>query len=167
MRGEMAKKIIRERTHLKRIRQMAGYTQQEVADKLGVTKATISKYENGTRKINHAEELAKLYGVDLSYIYLGKNMKELRAEISKERRYNAKKELAQREEELVSSESDSAGDLSIRKYLEFTTSNPYLMHEIQLIGVKILFSDVETGKIKVCHADEDVEVSLSLFLDDR
>ena len=57
--------------HLKELRLKNGMTQQEVADKLGVTKATISKYEKGLRSINHIQELSELFGVDPAYILLG------------------------------------------------------------------------------------------------
>ena len=44
-------------------------TQQEVADMLGVTRATISNFELGRRKpeIELMEKLADIYGVDLNY----------------------------------------------------------------------------------------------------
>ena len=70
----------REREHLKNLRLQKGLTQQEVADKLGVSKATISKYEKGQRKLNHTAELAKLYGVDEAYIFLGKSIEEIQRE---------------------------------------------------------------------------------------
>lgn len=59
--------------YLKDLRIKRGYTQQEVADFLGVTKATISKYEKGQRQINHEyiEKLAELYGVEPIYILTG------------------------------------------------------------------------------------------------
>lgn len=62
--------------YLKRIRIKCGFTQQEVADRIGVTKATISKYEKGIRRVNHIEELAALYNVDPVYILTGKTSAE-------------------------------------------------------------------------------------------
>ena len=61
--------------HLKELRKKRGYTQQQVADELGVTKATISKYENGLRDINRTniEKLSKLFKVDPIYILTGKS----------------------------------------------------------------------------------------------
>lgn len=61
------------REHLKSLRLQHGLTQQDVADFLGVTKSTISKYEKGLRSINqsHIISLSKLYGVTRSYILWG------------------------------------------------------------------------------------------------
>ena len=67
----------KERDYLKKLRIQNGYTQQEVADKLGITKATISKYEKGQRRINHITELAQLYGVSEAYIFLGVTEEDL------------------------------------------------------------------------------------------
>lgn len=60
--------------HLKKLRKEHGYTQQQVADELGVTKAAISKYENGLRDISriNIEKLSKLFKVDPIYILTGK-----------------------------------------------------------------------------------------------
>lgn len=45
------------------------YTQQDIADKLGVTRSTVSNFEIGRRKpeIDILEKLAAIYGVDLNY----------------------------------------------------------------------------------------------------
>lgn len=54
---------------LKTLRKGRKLTQQELADRLGVTRATISNYEVG-RRTPHLSELqrfAEFYGVDLSY----------------------------------------------------------------------------------------------------
>lgn len=54
---------------LKTLRKGRKLTQQELADKLGVTRATVSNYEVG-RRTPHLSELqrfAEFYGVDLSY----------------------------------------------------------------------------------------------------
>ena len=65
----------RTREHLKKLRVQRGLTQQDVADELGVTKSTISKYEKGLRSINqiHIARLSQLYGVTKSYILWGAN----------------------------------------------------------------------------------------------
>lgn len=54
---------------LKMLRLRHYYTQQEIADKLGVTRSTISNFEIGRRKpeIDMLEKLAAIYGVDLNY----------------------------------------------------------------------------------------------------
>lgn len=54
---------------LKALRLRNYYTQQEIADKLGVTRSTVSNFEIGRRKpeIDVLEKLANIYGVDLNY----------------------------------------------------------------------------------------------------
>ena len=54
---------------LKTLRKGRKYTQQELADKMGITRCTVSNYEVG-RRTPHLTELkrfAEFYGVDLSY----------------------------------------------------------------------------------------------------
>ena len=69
--------------HLKELRLKCGYTQQQVADVLGVTKATISKYESGQRKLrsDHVEKLSILFNVEPVYILLGVTSAEWRREM--------------------------------------------------------------------------------------
>lgn len=59
--------------HIKDLRVKKGFTQQQVADYLGVTKATISKYETGQRRIKgeYMKKLATLFEVDPFYILTG------------------------------------------------------------------------------------------------
>lgn len=54
---------------LKLLRQRHNYTQQDIADRLGVTRSTVSNFEIGRRKpeIDLLEKLAAIYGVDLNY----------------------------------------------------------------------------------------------------
>ena len=54
---------------LKALRGYNYYTQQDIADKLGVTRATVSNFEIGRRKpeIDMLEKLAGIYNVDLNY----------------------------------------------------------------------------------------------------
>ena len=54
---------------LKTLRKGRKYTQQELADRMGITRCTVSNYEVG-RRTPHLTELkrfAEFYGVDLSY----------------------------------------------------------------------------------------------------
>lgn len=65
---------------LKQLRIQNKMTQQEVADRLGVTKAAISKYETGQRSFDkYARQLADVLGADLSYLLTGKTMEEWQA----------------------------------------------------------------------------------------
>lgn len=78
---------------LKSLRIKNGYTQQEVAEKIGVTKATISKYETEQRGLNHIEKFADLFGVEPAYILFGKNMEELQEEIRVQTEESTKEEV--------------------------------------------------------------------------
>lgn len=54
---------------LKALRTRQHFTQQDIADRLGVTRSTVSNFEIGRRKpeIDVLEKLAAIYGVDLNY----------------------------------------------------------------------------------------------------
>ena len=65
---------------LKSLRKKRGLTQEEVADKIGATKITISRYESNQRKIGgeNLVKLAKLFNVTPEYILSGnENEKEI------------------------------------------------------------------------------------------
>ena len=55
---------------IKELRKEAGMTQQQLGDKLNVTKGSICSYENGTRmaSIDVLVEIANLFKVDLDYL---------------------------------------------------------------------------------------------------
>lgn len=55
---------------VKQLRQERGWSQQEVADRVGLNKMTISQYENGKRKpsFEMIEALAAVFHVDLNYL---------------------------------------------------------------------------------------------------
>lgn len=57
-------------TIFKRLRTDRGLTQQELADKLGITKGAVSMYERGERRPNFeiAEAITDYFGVDLTYL---------------------------------------------------------------------------------------------------
>ncbi len=54
---------------LKTLRKGRKLTQQELADKMGITRATVSNYEVGRRSphLSELQRFAEFYGVDLSY----------------------------------------------------------------------------------------------------
>ena len=66
MSNKIAKKI-------KILRKARGYTQQQLAEMLGVQRATISNYEIGRRSphIKELEKLAEILGVNLEYFGVG------------------------------------------------------------------------------------------------
>lgn len=55
---------------LKRLREEKGLTQENIARKLCISRATVSKYESGRRKpdIETMKTLSKYYGVSVDYI---------------------------------------------------------------------------------------------------
>lgn len=55
---------------IKELRKEAGLTQQQLGDKLNVTKGSICSYENGTRmaSIEILIEISNLFHVDLDYL---------------------------------------------------------------------------------------------------
>lgn len=59
--------------NLKKLRQIAGLTQEEVASKIGVTRQAISGYESGRRQpdLELIEKLAQLYHTDILAILYG------------------------------------------------------------------------------------------------
>ena len=70
---------------LRKIRESLGYSQQELADKGGVSRVTQGKYERGDRKPDAAylTAIAHLAGVDVQYIICGVRSANL-DEITKE-----------------------------------------------------------------------------------
>lgn len=54
---------------IKMLRKERGYTQSQVAEKIGQERSTVACYENGSRKpaVDVLEKLAHLYGVTLDY----------------------------------------------------------------------------------------------------
>lgn len=95
--------------YLKELRIKCGYTQQQIADVLGVTKSTISKYEKGLRKVNseHVEKLSKLYKTDPIYIMTGRTTLDWQQQMESEVAKHEVSERAYWESELLGVNSDS------------------------------------------------------------
>lgn len=55
---------------LKRLRTASGYSQQELADKLGISKSSINMYERGERQPNFEtlEMISDFFNVDVDYL---------------------------------------------------------------------------------------------------
>ena len=66
--GDLLQKYV---SNLKLLRNQAGITQQELADRTGLTRSRINNYEQGVRKIEKdvAATLADFFNVDLDYFY--------------------------------------------------------------------------------------------------
>lgn len=60
----------------KSLRIASGFTQQEIADKLGISRSTIGMYETGAREPDYStlEAIADLFNVDIDYL-LGRTSK--------------------------------------------------------------------------------------------
>lgn len=60
----------------KSLRVASGFTQQEIADKLGISRSTIGMYETGAREPDYTtlEAIADLFNVDIDYL-LGRTNK--------------------------------------------------------------------------------------------
>ena len=76
------------------LRIRSGLTQQQVAESIGTTKSTISKYEHGLRKVNneHLCKMAEIYEVDPLYLFLVKTEKEFQDGLEKEVQQHEKEE---------------------------------------------------------------------------
>lgn len=55
---------------LKQLRLERGWSQQDVADRIGLNKMTVSQYESGQRRpsFNRIEKIADVFQVDLNYL---------------------------------------------------------------------------------------------------
>lgn len=60
----------------KQLRMASGFTQQEIADKLGISRSTIGMYETGAREPDYTtlETIADFFNVDIDYL-LGRTNK--------------------------------------------------------------------------------------------
>lgn len=59
---------------LKYLRQRAGYSQQDLADLLKISKSTIGMYEQGRRSPDYEtlEKIADIFNVDMNFLMVGK-----------------------------------------------------------------------------------------------
>ena len=63
---------------IRALRRSSGFTQQALADKLGISNRQLSYIESGERSLSvpNAEILVHLYSVSLDYIYFGSDANE-------------------------------------------------------------------------------------------
>lgn len=67
-------------TNLKELRQISHYTQQEIAQALGITRSAYSNYESGEREIPYdvLEKASDFYGCEMTLLFEdNKNIKDL------------------------------------------------------------------------------------------
>lgn len=64
---------------LKELRKSMGWSQDELADKLGTTRSCIGNYEQGSRKpdIESLEQIADLFNVDMAYLTGSQNTRKI------------------------------------------------------------------------------------------
>ena len=105
---------------LKDLRMKYGLTQEEVADKICVTKQAVSKWENGLSLPDVAalSSLAELYGTTVDYLLTGEENvrveKEIEiVEVEKEKIVEVEKPLSEEEKERI---LYKLRDLEYRKY---------------------------------------------------
>lgn len=88
---------------LKELRRNRKITQQEIADRFGVTRGTVSNWELGRREpdIQTLEELARFYGVSLDYFSKKPTKDEFLEFLAKANSLFASKEVTQQEKDLL------------------------------------------------------------------
>lgn len=66
-------------TRFRELRKLAGFTQNELANKLGVVKSTISMYETGKRQpdFEKLEEISDFFNVNMDYLLGRSNIKSV------------------------------------------------------------------------------------------
>lgn len=94
------------------LRQTAGLTQEEVAEKIGVERATYARYESGARKISAQAllQLAHFYEVTPEYIMLMDEADERRDDWEKQIIFDTKR-------------LNAAGRAQLQEYLRFLLTN--------------------------------------------
>lgn len=74
----------------KSLRLRENFSQQELADKLGLAKSTVSMYENGNRQpdLENLEKIADLFNVDMDYLIGRKEVSNAYKALSQTRSYD-------------------------------------------------------------------------------
>jgi transcriptional regulator with XRE-family HTH domain len=82
--------------NIKKIRQMYGATQEEVAKAIKINRSTISQCENGVIKASSAslEKLAMFYGISPNSFYEISDIEDIRKDISIKKAQNNKSKMA-------------------------------------------------------------------------
>lgn len=94
------------------LRQTAGLTQEEVAERIGIERATYARYESGARKISAQAllRLAHFYEVTPEYIMLMDEADERRDDWEKQIIFDTKR-------------LNAAGRVQLQEYLRFLLTN--------------------------------------------
>ena len=66
---------------IKGLRQRSGWTQQQLADRLGLSRAAVTQWESGQATCNYAQalELERILDANVSYILFGRDMAQAEA----------------------------------------------------------------------------------------
>lgn len=88
---------------LKELRKNRKITQQEIADRFGVTRGTVSNWELGRREpdLQTIEKLAEFYGVSLDYFSKKPTKDEFLEFLAKANSLFASEEVTQKEKDLL------------------------------------------------------------------
>lgn len=166
---------------LRELRIKKKLTQQQVADFLGITKATISKYEHGERKLNdkYIEKLAQLYNVEPSYIVFGikqdnsqkqKEIASLIASFENEIEGIGKKGTNNFTTlEHIDDFTDAWDELQkpgtiTQKYTEYVLKYSYIFNILNEMGIQIKL--INWHKVNICYDYQDIDVRIYELLDD-
>tara|TARA_Y100001960_G_scaffold323691_1_gene402581 strand:+ start:252 stop:719 length:468 start_codon:yes stop_codon:yes gene_type:complete len=73
-------------TRIRLRRTLLGYSQEKLADALGITFQQVQKYENATNRVSASKlyDISEVLGVPVSYFYEGLNVNEGEASVSLE-----------------------------------------------------------------------------------
>lgn len=73
-------------TRIRLRRTLLGYSQEKLADALGITFQQVQKYENATNRVSASKlyDISEVIGVPVSYFYEGLNVNENEASVSLE-----------------------------------------------------------------------------------
>lgn len=73
-------------TRIRLRRTLLGYSQEKLADSLGITFQQVQKYENATNRVSASKlhDISEVLGVSVSYFYEGLNIDEKDASVSLE-----------------------------------------------------------------------------------
>ena len=89
--------------NIKRLRQQTGMTQEQMAEKLFVTRQTVSLWENGKTQpdIQTLERIAECFGVELMTVLYGNSLPKSEEEQRKEASFRSALELIQIIDEIL------------------------------------------------------------------
>ncbi|MFL0196961.1 helix-turn-helix domain-containing protein [Clostridium sp. WILCCON 0269] len=97
---------------LSSLRKSHGMSQSDLAEKLGVTQQTVSKYENGSREpdAETLKLLSSIFNVSIDYLLDNSNKKEVDIEINIPKEYTDKYKVTSRDKKQYQEEMKKANE---------------------------------------------------------